>query len=282
MDRVRVKVTIGFWVFLMVAVVLRQGYFAAMYSIAVVAHEAAHYVVASRLFYRCKEIRLGLFGAVLYGDFHDVTPTDRLKIALAGPLCNCALCLVCLALWWALPQAYFFTESFCLANATMAFVNLLPCYPLDGGRVLTALTERRLGGKRALALTKKITVGLSLALFGLFVVSLLTGDNLFAVGLFAVGLMSGIFHGGSELYVRTAFTVNRRRLLKTGMEKKTLVFGPDNTLADVVKRMQGNYLYCLEVVSGDMRVLRSFSVAELESLVLREQLSAPLGKFIRG
>ena len=41
---------------------------------------------------------VSIFGAVLYGDFQDVTPKDRIKIALAGPLCNVALCVVCLAL----------------------------------------------------------------------------------------------------------------------------------------------------------------------------------------
>ena len=275
MDRVKIRIKISFWLFLVVAVVFKQGYFATMYSFAVVLHEIAHYVVASKLFYHCKEIQLGIFGAVLYGDFQDVAGADRVKIALAGPACNVVLCLACLALWWLVPDSYFFTESFFTANATMACVNMLPCYPLDGGRVLTGALEGKLGNK-ALPITKNLTIAISLAAFAAFVVSLFTGDNLFSVGLFAIGLFSGIFSRGKEIYTRTSITVNRSRFLKRGMELKTLVFSQKNLLSDVLKRMQGNFLYCLEVVDDDMQVVARYSIAQLEQLVLETELNTPL------
>ena len=277
MDGVKIRIKLSFWLFLVVAVVFKQGYFATMYSIAVVLHEISHYVVASKLFYHCKEIQLGIFGAVLYGDFADVRGADRVKIALAGPLCNVALCLTCLALWWIFPDSYFFTESFFTANATMVCVNMLPCYPLDGGRVLTGALDGKLG-KNALAVTKKLTIAISLAAFTAFVVSLFTGDNLFSVGLFAIGLFSGIFSRGKEIYTRTSITVNRSRFLKKGMELKTLVFNQKNQLCDVLKRMQGNFLYCLEVVDDDMQVVARYGIAQLEQLVLETDLSTPLNK----
>ena len=263
----------------MVAIVFRQGYFATMYSFAVLMHEMSHYFVASRLFYRCKEIQLGIFGAVLYGDFQDVNGTDRIKIALAGPLSNLALCLVCLALWWTLPVTYYYTESFFTANITMACVNMLPCYPLDGGRVLTGLLDKKLGDK-ALALTKRFTFAFSLVIFFAFVISLFTGSNLFSLGLFAIGLFAGVFARGNEMYERTVFATNKRRFLKKGMEKKTLVFYQNNIIADVAKRMQGNFLYCLEVVNSDMQLLGSFSVAELEQLVIDNPLDTPLSEIL--
>ena len=279
MERVRIKIKPSFWVFLVVAIVFKQGYFATMYSFAVLLHETSHYIVASKLFYRCKEIQLGIFGAVLYGDFQDVNGVDRIKIALAGPLSNLALCLVCLALWWMAPTTYYYTESFFTANLTMACVNMLPCYPLDGGRVLTGLFERKLGDK-AIKLTRSFTVAFSLTLFFVFIFSLFNGGNLFSLGLFAIGLFSGVFARGRETYERTVFSMNKRRFLKRGMEKKTLVFYENNTLADVAKRMQGNFVYCLEVVNSDMRTLRSFSVAELEELVIDNPLDTPLSNFV--
>ena len=275
MERVKIKVKPSFFVFLVVAVVFRQGYFATMYSFAVLLHELAHYVVASKLFYRCKEIQLGIFGAVLYGDFQDVSGRDRIKIALAGPVANLVLCLVCFAMWWIVPDSYYFTEVFFTANATMACVNMLPCYPLDGGRVLTGLFESKLGAK-ALTVTKRCTVVFSLGLFALFVFSLFQGSNLFSVGLFAIGLFSGVFASGRETYERTVFATNRRYFFKKGMEKKTLVFNKNNTLSDVAKRMQGNYLYCLEVVDGNMEIVARYTVAQLESLVVATPLDTPL------
>ena len=275
MERVKFAIKPSFWIFIVVAIVFRQGYFATMYSFAVLLHETAHYVVASKLFYHCKEIQLGIFGAVLYGDFQDVNGADRIKIAIAGPLCNVALCLACLALWWIVPDSYYYTESFFSANVTMACANMLPCYPLDGGRVLTGIFEKRLGDK-ALSLTKRFTLIFSLVLFTLFVVSLFTGSNLFSVGLFAIGLFSGAFVKGRETYERSVFSTNRQRFLKKGMEKKTLVFNQNNTLSDVAKRMQGNFLYCLEVVDSDMEVVCRFNIVELEALVLEKSLDTPL------
>ena len=277
MERVKVKIKPSFWIFIVVAVVFRQGYFATMYSFAVLLHEIAHYVVASKLFYRCKEIQLGLFGAVLYGEFQDVNGADRIKIAIAGPLMNLALCLACLAVWWLAPDSYYYTESFFAANLTMACANLLPCYPLDGGRILTGLAEKKMGSK-ALTLTKRFTMIISVGLFAVFVVSLFTGGNQFSLGLFAIGLFSGAFVKGRETYERTVFSTNKRRFLKKGMEKKTLVFDQNNTLSDVAKRMQGNFLYCLEVVDGDMEVVARFSIAELEDAVINTPLNTPLAQ----
>ncbi len=250
-----------------------------MYSFAVLLHEAAHYIAANKLFYRCKEIQLGIFGAVLYGDFNDVNGADRIKIAIAGPLANLCLCGVCLALWWAVPDSYYYTETFFTANLTMACVNMLPCYPLDGGRVLTGLLEKRLG-KRALGLTKKLTVAISLALFLLFAASLFCKTKLFAVGLFAIGLFSGAFARGAETYERTTFATNKKHFFKRGMEKKTLVFFLNNTLADVVKRMQGNFLYCLEVVDADMKTVARFDIGQLEKLVVKMPLDTRLRQVV--
>ena len=280
MERVKIKIKPSFYGFIVAAVVFRQGYFAATYAIAVLLHELSHYLVASKLFYHCNEIQLSIFGAVLYGEFQDVTPGDRVKIALAGPTCNLILCVICSALWWIAPETYYYTEDFFFANISMALVNMLPCYPLDGGRVLTGLLEKKLD-KRAVKVTKVLTVAVSLALFGVFVLSLFTRHNLFNVGAFAVCLFSGIFATGNECYVRTAFSVNRARFLKKGMEKKTLVFSQNNKLSDVAKRMQGNFLYCLEVVDDDMQVVARYSVTQLEELIIDTPLDATLNSLRR-
>jgi len=275
-ERVKFKIKVSFWIFIVAAIVFKQGYFAATYTIAMIAHELAHYVVAGKLFYHCKEIQLSIFGAVLYGDFQDITANDRIKIALAGPVCNLIVCLACLAVWWILPDSYYYTEDFVVSNLGMAFVNLLPCYPLDGGRILTGILERKLTSHKSVELTKKITVVLSVILFGVFVYSLFDKSNMFSLGLFAVCLMSGVFVNGNECYVKTAFATNKSRFLKKGMEKKTLVFNYNNLLSDVVKRMQGNFLYCLEVVNDEMQVISRYGIAELEQVVLSTPLDTPL------
>lgn len=276
MAGIKFKINPSFWLFLAISLYLKRGFFALTYTLAVVLHECSHYVVARRLFYRCREIQISIFGAVLYGDFDSVTATDRIKIALAGPLANLVLCVVCLAIWWIFPESYPIINDFFQANISMACVNLLPFYPLDGGRVVTGVLQR----KRHVDCThavKKVTVMFSLLLFALFVVSLFTRHNLFNLGLFSLFLFSGAFSKpNGETYVKCAYVFEKTHFLRCGMEKKTLVFNQNNTLSDVAKRVVGNYLYALEVVNDDMQVVATFSVYALEKLITTHPLTTKL------
>ena len=68
----------------------------------------------------------------------------------------------------------------------------------------------------------------------------------------------------------------KNHFLAFGMEKKVLVFNTQNTLSDVAKRMQGNYLYALEVVNDDMQVVATFSIADLEHIIITKPLTTLL------
>ncbi len=245
-----------------IAVALGQGLFVFLYFVAVFLHELAHYVVARRLFYCAQQIKLGIFGATLVGQFDDMPAKDTVKIALAGPFCNviCAIC--CLASWWLYPTLYPITHQFYVANITMAVTNLLPLYPLDGGRIVFALVAKTCNGKILIVVKRAKTV-VSVMLFVLFVVSLFTGDNLFSVGLFALCLATvEVCPTG---YVKCAFL---RRRLNFGMEKKTLVYQQDTPLSAVTKRIKGNYLYCLEIVDSQLHVVATLDYQQLEDAVV--------------
>jgi len=73
---------------MVLAVAFGQGLFVLLYFAAVFLHELAHCVVAKRLFYHTEQIKLGIFGATLVGQFDNMSVVDTIKIALAGPLCN--------------------------------------------------------------------------------------------------------------------------------------------------------------------------------------------------
>ena len=265
MEDLKIRFTTSFWIFAAVAIVLKQARFATMYFVAVLLHELSHYFVANRLFYRCYEIRVSVFGAVLYGDFVDVEPHDRVLIALAGPCANGLFCVLTFALWWIAPATYVWTDCFLSANAGMGLVNLLPCYPLDGGRIVTGLLDKFT--TKALKYVKMSTWIVSSTLFAVFVVSLFVGYNLFGIGVFALGLLSGVVgDNAGECYVRIRRADDLWR--KRGMELKTLVFADNCTLHDVAKRVRGNYLYCLDVVDRDLQVVARLSAAQLEQALL--------------
>ncbi len=105
-------------------------------------HECAHAFAAARLGYRLNSIVLMPFGAVIDGDLHDISLKDEIFVALCGPLCNLCTAIFFIAIWWLHPTMYAFTDTACYSSLSIALVNLLPAYPLDGGRILKCLLAR--------------------------------------------------------------------------------------------------------------------------------------------
>jgi Zn-dependent protease len=119
----------------------------------VVAHELAHALVARRFGVRTSAITLFLFGGVATLEREPGSPKADALIALAGPAMSGVLAVLALAVLVALDRfapdgavrdALGLLGTYVmLANSVLAVFNLLPAYPMDGGRVLRALLWRR-------------------------------------------------------------------------------------------------------------------------------------------
>ena len=101
-------------------------------------HECAHAFAAAKLGYRLDRVVLMPYGAVIDGDLSGISFKDEIFVAVWGPLCNLVTAAGFAALWWIYPTAYAFTDTACYVSLAVALVNLIPAYPLDGGRVLRA------------------------------------------------------------------------------------------------------------------------------------------------
>ena len=114
------------------------------------------------------------FGAVARGDIDGLNIKDNIKIALGGPVINLAVGLLFVALWWLFPEIYPFTEAVVQANFSLATVNLIPAYPLDGGRVLSSALALAFGRERSFKICKVSAVVFSLLLISAFVFKIFT------------------------------------------------------------------------------------------------------------
>lgn len=116
----------------------------------VLAHEIGHALVARRYGIEVEEIDLWLLGGVakLRGEAH--VPAHELRYALAGPAVTLAIVVVlAIAVGATGVSAHSpggaLLEYQLLINGLILVFNLLPAFPLDGGRVLRALLWRRTG-----------------------------------------------------------------------------------------------------------------------------------------
>jgi Zn-dependent protease/predicted transcriptional regulator len=115
-----------------------------LFFASVLLHELSHSVVAVRDGVEVHGITLFIFGGVTHMA-HDVrTPGSELRIAAAGPLASFMLAAMFAggaSLWddpWGSPWGGM-TVHLSLLNLSLAVFNLLPGFPLDGGRLLRAL-----------------------------------------------------------------------------------------------------------------------------------------------
>lgn len=146
-------------------------------------HELAHALLARRRGIEIEGITLWLFGGVakLRGD--PTEPGPELRIAAVGPAVSLGLAVLFLAAGAALqalgaPALAVAAASWLgLINALLAGFNLLPAFPLDGGRVLRALLWMRSGDlRRATVLAARAGAVLAYLMIALGIVFFFAGD----------------------------------------------------------------------------------------------------------
>jgi Zn-dependent protease/CBS domain-containing protein len=155
-------------------------------------HEFGHAIVARRHGIEVEEIDLWLLGgvSVMHGDAHD--PQDELRYALAGPLVTAAMALGFGVISLLLADSASavlraLVDYQLLINCLILGFNLLPAFPLDGGRVLRALLWRRNGDmERATATAAGVGRGFGYLLIALGAVELL-GASIAGLWLIVIG-----------------------------------------------------------------------------------------------
>lgn len=139
----------------------------------VVAHELAHAAVARSHGIRTEEIVLFAFGGVSRMERVGASAAQEAQIALGGPVMSFALALVCLAavpLFVSGSAPYEIFTYLGVVNAMLGAFNLLPAYPMDGGRIVHSAAWRISGDRlRAtqFAVRASTAVGVLIALAGI-------------------------------------------------------------------------------------------------------------------
>lgn len=119
---------------------------------AIALHELGHAVVARRFGIRTQDITLLPIGGIARMERMPEKPREEMLVAVAGPVVNMVLAALLVglaAIWPVRPAPAFFLEELARANYWLAAFNLLPVFPLDGGRILRAALSLEYGHLRA-------------------------------------------------------------------------------------------------------------------------------------
>jgi Zn-dependent protease/predicted transcriptional regulator len=172
-----------------VATVSAVAFFACL-----LAHELSHCVVARSAGMKIDGIILWMFGGMsrLTGDAPDAR--SELRMAVAGPVTSAGLAIGLIGLAYAVgataaPDLAVAALTWLGAvNAMLALFNLVPAYPLDGGRVLRAFLWQHSGDKRratAVAATAGVRLGYGFVAVGALIA--LSGAALSGVWMALIG-----------------------------------------------------------------------------------------------
>ncbi len=116
----------------------------------VLLHELGHALAARRHGVRTRNILLTPIGGIASLEGMPASGRAELEVALAGPVVNvglaAALALVHQLSGW---SAFGLIEGLMWANVSLALFNMLPAFPMDGGRALRALLATRIGPRAA-------------------------------------------------------------------------------------------------------------------------------------
>lgn len=179
------------------------------YFLSVVLHELSHSVVARTYGVEMRGITLFIFGGVAEMPGEVPTPQSELVIAAAGPAASFGIALACggagllgrFAGWPDPVTTVLLYLGF--LNGALAVFNLIPAFPLDGGRILRSILW---GWKKSLRWATQISAGIGgafgLLLMALGVLSAVSGGFTAGVWLFLLGI-----------FVRNAAQMSYQQLL---------------------------------------------------------------------
>jgi Zn-dependent protease/CBS domain-containing protein len=237
----------------------------------VLLHEFGHSLVAQRLGLEIHSITLLPIGGVSNLESLPEKPADEVKITLAGPLVNVVLAPIFFGVGLLLgaeprmPTDLFtgigsvgqFLFYLGYLNIVLAVFNLLPAFPLDGGRVLRALLATRLGAVRATDIASAVGQVFAAAFF---LIGLISGN--FLLALVAVFIYFGA-RGESQMVRERELTSGLSVSDVMGTKPHTQTVTPSHTFGQVLELVIHGYQEDFPVVGEN---------GELVGMITRDEV----------
>ncbi|MGO9819244.1 MAG: site-2 protease family protein [Solirubrobacteraceae bacterium] len=188
-----------------------------------IVHELGHALVARRQGIEVKRIDLFLFGGLTQMGRDAATPGEDFKVAVAGPVATLGVILVCLAVDVAIVGSHRLLHAIALdsdvtitpvllslslllpMNVLLLLFNLVPAFPLDGGRIARSIIWRVTGEKsRGTRVAARMGQGFAVLLAGIGLWLLLDYGSFGGLWLVAIAYL--LWQSAKSALVQTALT----------------------------------------------------------------------------
>lgn len=253
--------------------------------VCVVIHELAHSLMAIRMGFPARDIVLLPLGGVAQMERIPEKPAQELLMSIVGPLSNIVIALLLYLsarllgprvslgglnlarLGWQDIIPYLI-----ITNLGLAVFNLIPAFPMDGGRVLRALLATVLSHTRATALAVSIGQGLAW-LLGL--VGLLTGQLLWV--LVALFVYAGATQEGRLIHVKDVLQGLR---VRQAFSRSVLVLSPEDPVGHAADLTLHSFQSDFPVCDGE-RIVGLLTHADLVGALKHYPPQTPVRQVMR-
>ena len=263
-----------------IAAALDSVAFILLVFLCVTLHEFGHIAMARRFGVRTPQVILSPIGGIASMERMPEKPRQELLVALAGPLVNVVIAVLLVVLFGigvsSLTAVDFeaasLAERLLIVNVMLVLFNMIPAFPMDGGRVLRAVLAMNMGAPRATALAARIGQGFAFlfVLLGLFY-----NPILMFVGIF-------IYLAAASEEQTASFTGFASRLkVRDAMEPSPILLAADEPLSKAVDALLSSPQKEFPVLDPEGRVV---GLLDRDAMIrgLRDQgAAAPLGSAMR-
>ncbi len=252
-------------------------------------HETAHLLVARRSGIPVSEIEIFPFGGVARTEgLLEVEPEVEKRIAWAGPLINLVMGVLGVSFlvnqmywgWWDEPRVLFFIQ----ANFIMAFFNLVPALPLDGGRILRASLSHSHTYRRATEIAVKLGKSLAVIVFLSGIILMWYGYfnlSLLAAAVFVFVAASKEKHLAVYSFLRSLGSKDREILQKGGLKGEHLVVSEETTLLEILRLFSPRRYHLVRIMdSGTRQLKREVTETVIVEQALKKGVEIPVKRVI--
>jgi Zn-dependent protease/predicted transcriptional regulator len=174
-----------------ISILYMLGFIASVFA-CVTLHELGHALMAKKYNYRTKDITLLPIGGIARMEEIPENPKHEFAVAIAGPLVNVVIAAILFPIVYGfgfIPETIVpYINSFdsyiynlLYTNIILVAFNLLPAFPMDGGRIFRALLSMKMSRMKATAIAVRVGQVISV---GFFVLGFFSNPFLIVIGIF--------------------------------------------------------------------------------------------------
>jgi len=238
----------------------------------IVFHEVSHSIVARQYGLPIRGITLFIFGGIAEMEEEPSSPKTEFLMAIAGPIASLVLAAAFYGMFAAgqaldvAQPALAVLRYLAFLNILLAGFNMVPAFPLDGGRVLRAALWQWKGSLRqATRIASGIGSGFGLALIALGILSALMGNFIAGIWWFLIGLfLRGA--AASSYYQLMARRMLEGEPVRRFMTDRPVTVSPAITVRDLVEDYVYRYHFDLFPVTLDGRLAGCVSTKQIKEI----------------